>query len=418
MPKKRTRPADGEATADANPMQISKLVSSLALSKTAAVSDKTAQLKSEGKKILSLSVGEPDLLPPSAVMKAAHAALDAGHVKYTETAGLKDLRIAICDYLKSAKGLSYEPGQIVCSNGGKQSLLQSLMALLDPGDEVVIPAPYWVSYTQMAVLCGASSVVIPMKESDGYCLMPEDLEAALTPKSRVLILCNPSNPTGAVMSRAQLEKIAEVLRRWPRVAVIADEIYEQITYDEPHVAFAALDGMYERTVTLNGFSKGPAMTGFRLGYIAAPKPLASACVKIQSQNTSGPSSVSQHAAIAAYREPDAEWMKSAVEGYRQKRDYVVGRLRAMPYVTHDYDPQGAFYAFPSISACFGKTTPDGTVLEDAEAVCLYLLETCLVATVPGGAFGDLNCLRISYAESMELLASAMDKMEAGFKALK
>jgi len=408
----------GNGKAPAHPaMAISRLVSSLALSKTVAVSDKAAQLKGEGKALLSLSVGEPDILPSKAVMSAAHAALDAGHVKYTECGGLKALREAICDDLRTRKGLSYAPNQVVCSNGGKQSLLQAMMALCDPGDEVIIPAPYWVSYTQMAVLCGASSVVIQTTESDGYCLMPHALESALTPRSRVLILCNPSNPTGAVMPATLLEQIAEVLRKWPRVAIIADEIYEEITYDEPHVAFATLPGMSERTVTINGFSKGPAMTGFRLGYLAAPLPLAAACVKVQSQNTSAPCSVSQHAAIASIRQRDEAWLTSAVGGYRQKRDYVVGRLRAMPGITHAYEPQGAFYAFPTVKGCFGKTTPSGTVLNDAEGVCLYLLEQCLIAMVPGEAFGDGDCLRISYAESMDTLKSVMDRMEAGLKAL-
>ena len=258
-----------------------------------------------------------------------------------------------------------------------------------------------------------------MRESDGYCLMPRDLAAAITPKTRVLILCNPSNPTGAVMPRPLLEEIAGVLRQHPRVAVIADEIYEQITFDEPHVAFAALPGMYERTVTLNGFSKGPAMTGMRLGYIAAPQALATACIKVQSQNTSSPVAISQYAAIAALTADDIpKWLAEANAGYRKKRDYTLQRLRAMPGVSHAYEPQGAFYAFPTISSLFGKTTPAGKVLEDAAGVCLYLIEECLVALVPGEAFGNPNCLRISYAASLEQIGTAMDRMEAGIKALK
>ena len=407
--------ASGESSCGA--MTISKLISSIELSRTVAISDKAAQLKGEGKNLVSLSVGEPDILPPYAVMNAAHASLDAGHVKYTECSGLKALREAISDYLRVEKGTCYKVNEIVCSNGGKQSLFQAMLALCDPGDEVVVPAPYWVSYTQMAAMCGAASVVIPTKEADGYCLMPDDLEAALTPRSRVLILCNPSNPTGAVHPAPLLERLAAVLREWPRVVIIADEIYEQITYDEPHVAFATLPGMYDRTVTINGFSKGPAMTGFRLGYLAAPLPLAAACVKVQSQNTSAPCSVSQYAAIAAIREPDAKWMEEAIKSYRQKRDYVIGRLRGMPGVSHAYIPQGAFYAFPSVAGCFGKRTPCGIVIRDAEGVCLYLLEKSLVAMVPGEAFGDGKCLRISYAASMETLTASMDRMEAGIRAL-
>ena len=408
----------GSSSGSNGKTKISDVVNSMALSKTIAVTDKAAQLKNAGKQVLSLSVGEPDILPPPAVMTAAHKALDDGHVRYTECGGLMALRVAICDYLKKDKDLPYKPNQIVCSNGGKQCLLQAMLAVCDPGDEVVVPAPYWVSYTQMAVLARAKSVVISTKEKDGYCLMPEDLEAALTPKSRVLILCNPSNPTGAVHPKALLEKIAAVLRKFPRVIIFADEIYEQITYDEPAIAFASLPGMLERTVIINGFSKGPAMTGFRLGYLAAPAAIASACIKVQSQNTSAPCSVSQHAAIASLVQKDEKWLSDAVAGYRKKRDYVVKRLRAMPGVTHDYEPQGAFYAFPTVHGNFGKKTPDGTLLTDAEGVCLYLLESCLVALVPGEAFGDGNCVRLSYAASMETLKECMDRMEKGFKALK
>ena len=410
--------AAGSSSAPSGQIGISALISGLALSKTIAVTDKAQQLKAQGKEIISLSVGEPDLLPAPAVMAAAHAALDAGHVRYTECAGLKDLREAIADYLKKDKGVTYKPSEIVCSNGGKQSLLQAMFALCDPGDEVIIPAPYWVSYTQMAAMCRATPVTINTRESDAYCLMPDDLEASLTSRSRVLILCNPSNPTGSTHPRALLERLAAVLRKWPRVIIIADEIYEQIVYDEPHVAFAALPGMWERTVTINGFSKGPAMTGFRIGYLAAPQALASACIKVQSQNTSAPCSVSQHAAVAAIRQYDPQWMASAVAGYRKKRDYVVGRLCAMPGVTHAYTPQGAFYAFPTVHGCFGKKTPGGVVLKDAEGVCIYLLEQCLLALVPGEAFGDGNCVRLCYAESMEILTESMNRMESGLKALK
>jgi len=351
-------------------------------------------------------------------MAAAHAALNDGKVKYTECNGMRALRDEICAYLQREKGLSYQPSQIVCANGGKQALLQAMLALLNPGDEVIVPAPYWVSYTAIAQLCGAKSVTIATRESDSYCLMPQDLEAAITPATRVLIMCNPSNPTGAVHPAALLEKIAAVLRKWPRITIIADEIYEQITFDEPHVAFATLPGMYERTVIINGFSKGPAMTGFRLGYMAGPEAIASACNKVQSQNTTSPCQVSQMAGIAALRDVKPAWLREQVAGYRQRRDYVVSRLQAMPGVTHAYTPQGAFYAFPTVHGCFGKKTPSGTVIKDAEGVCLYLLEDHLLALVPGEAFGDGACVRLSYATSMETLTDALDRMEAGLKNLK
>jgi aspartate/methionine/tyrosine aminotransferase len=429
-------------------IQLSKLVGGLKESKTVAVSDKAAALKLEGKKIVSLSVGEPDILPAPPVMAAAHAALDAGHVKYTANSGIRPLQEAICEYLLT-KGLTYKPNQIVVSNGGKQSLLQAMLAICGPGDQVLIPAPYWVSYTEIAYMSGAETKVISTRASDGYCLMPADLEAAITPRTKVLVLCNPSNPTGAVHPARLLEELAAVLRRHPHVVIFADEIYEQITFDEPFVPFASLAGMYERTVTLNGFSKGPAMTGFRLGYLAAPVHVAGACAKVQSQNTSCPCSISQYAGIAALRQviipddplitpddplitPDdplitpgiaalrqatPEWLASAVAGYRQKRDYTLQRLRQMPHVEHVYTPEGAFYAFPTIKACFGRVTAKGVQLADSNDVCLYLLEDFLLALVPGEAFGDPDCLRISYAASMETIADAMDKMEQGMKAL-
>jgi len=397
-------------------IQLSKLVGGLKESKTVAVSDKAAALKLEGKKIVSLSVGEPDILPAPPVMAAAHAALDAGHVKYTANSGIRPLQEAICEYLLT-KGLAYKPNQIVVSNGGKQSLLQAMLAICGPGDQVLIPAPYWVSYTEIAYMSGAETKVISTRASDGYCLMPADLEAAITPRTKVLVLCNPSNPTGAVHPARLLEELAAVLRRHPHVVIFADEIYEQITFDEPFVPFASLAGMYERTVTLNGFSKGPAMTGFRLGYLAAPVHVAGACAKVQSQNTSCPCSISQYAGIAALRQATPEWLASAVAGYRQKRDYTLQRLRQMPHVEHVYTPEGAFYAFPTIKACFGRVTAKGAQLADSNDVCLYLLEDYLLALVPGEAFGDPDCLRISYAASMETIADAMDKMEQGMKAL-
>jgi aspartate/methionine/tyrosine aminotransferase len=324
-----------------------------------------------------------------------------------------------------------------------------MLAICGPGDQVLIPAPYWVSYTEIAYMSGAETKVISTRASDGYCLMPADLEAAITPRTKVLVLCNPSNPTGAVHPARLLEELAAVLRRHPHVVIFADEIYEQITFDEPFVPFASLAGMYERTVTLNGFSKGPAMTGFRLGYLAAPVHVAGACAKVQSQNTSCPCSISQYAGIAALRQviipddplitpddplitPDdplitpgiaalrqatPEWLASAVAGYRQKRDYTLQRLRQMPHVEHVYTPEGAFYAFPTIKACFGRVTAKGVQLADSNDVCLYLLEDFLLALVPGEAFGDPDCLRISYAASMETIADAMDKMEQGMKAL-
>ena len=424
--------------------RLSKRVTSMALSRTVAVTDAAAALRREGHavislsvgepdllppeqviiikssviiiKVISLSVGEPDLLPPEQVMAAAHAALRSGKVRYTENAGMHELRAEICTYLRVAKGVSYEPAQVLCSSGAKASLLQAMMALLEPGDEVLIPAPYWVSYPQIAALCGATPVLVQTRAEDGFCLLAADMEAAISPKTRALVLCNPSNPTGAVHPAPLLEKLAAVLRRHPQIVVIADEIYEQITYDEPHVAFASLPGMAERTVTINGFSKGAAMTGFRIGYLAAPKPIAAAANKIQSQNTSCPCSVSQHAALAALREVPPDYRRDAVASFRAKRDYVLSRLRAVPGLSCP-TPQGAFYLFPTFSAFYGRITPAGKLINNSEALCLYLLETCHLALVPGSAFGDDECLRISYATSMEELATACDRISEGLAQL-
>ena len=399
---------------------ISKLISSIPMSPTAVVFAKAAELKRQGKPLISLSVGEPDVLPSPEVMAAAHKALDDGHVKYTEVPGMLPLREAICSYLKKEKKVTYAPDQVVVANGGKQALLQTFMSVLDPGDEVIVPAPYWVSYNQIAAICGAKAVVINTREEDAYCLMPGDLEAHLTAKTKILVLCNPSNPTGAVHPSKLLNELAAVLRKFPRCLIVADEIYEQILFDEKHLCFAAIPGMYERTIIINGFSKGPAMTGFRLGYLAAPLAIAKAAGKVQSQNTTSPSAVSQYAGLAALTSGAAytKWLKGAVAGYRQKRDMVLKRLRAMPGVSHAYEPQGAFYAFPSVEGLFGKTTPQGVTLTSSADVCIYLMEQSLVAVMPGEAFGDGRCIRISYAESMETLGTALDRMEEGIKALK
>ena len=326
-------PGGSGAPASAGDGVLSSRVRGLAMSKTVQVTDLPAALRREGKQVISLSVGEPDFVPAAPVMEAAHEALTKGLVKYTENAGSRALREAICVYLKTEKKIEYAPEQIVCSNGAKQSIMQAMLSLCGPGDEVLIPAPHWVSYPQMALLCGATPVILPTAAANGYCLQPDELEGALTPATKVLILVNPSNPTGAVHPPELLEGLAAVLRKWPKVVVISDEIYEHIVYDSSHVAFAALDGMYERTVTVNGMSKGQAMTGFRLGYLAASRQIATACAKVQSQNTSCPCSVSQHAGITALNGVPPSFRDDAVKAFRGKRDYVLGRLRAMAGVT-------------------------------------------------------------------------------------
>jgi len=391
---------------------ISRLVSGMSASQTVAISDLAIELKRQGKPVISLAVGEPDFAPPPAVIAAAHEALVRGQTKYTAMPGTHELRSEICKSLTKRKGVTYEPNQVLCANGGKQALLQVMLALCDPGDEVIIPAPFWTSYLSIAQLCRAKPVVIETTAKDDYCTRPEALEAAITSATRLFILCNPSNPTGAVHPKALLERLAQVIRRHPQVMVISDEMYEAITYDEPHVCFASLPDMYERTLLIGGFSKGSAMTGFRLGYLAAPLAVTKAAAKVQGNNTSCPCSISQHAGVAALTSVDEAYLADQVANFRRKRDYVVGRLRAMPDVTCPL-PQGAFYVFPTVSAFFGRVAPDGTTLRDALQVCEYLLRECNLALVPGEAFGSPTGLRISYATSMELLVEAMDRIERG-----
>lgn len=315
------------------------------------------------------------------------------------------------------------PSGIVVSNGAKQAVWQAVAAAVSPGDDVLIPAPYWVSYPEMARLAGANPVILPTTPAAGFRLTAADLEAALTPRSRVLILCTPSNPSGAVYPREELEAIAAVVARHPRLLVLSDEIYEYITYaPAQHVAFASLPGMADRTLTVNGFSKAYAMTGWRLGYLAAPPPYAAAAAAIQSQTTSGASSIAQHAALAALAlgpgggDPVAQMVAS----FRERRDFVVSRLRSMPGISLPSTPDGAFYALPDVSALVGPGAyADGFgAIPDGDTLCRYLLETALVALVPGDAFGAPDCVRISYAASMETLGEALDRIEAALKKVK
>ncbi|EOD24900.1 putative aminotransferase [Emiliania huxleyi CCMP1516] len=395
--------------APAGEIAISRTVAAMPASATVAISDLAIELKRQGKPVISLSVGEPDFSPPPEVMEAAHEALREGKVKYTALAGSHELRSAVCDDLLRRKGLKYEPSQVVCCCGAKQAILQAVLALCNPGgdvtaptprcdmsrtrpldatgDEIIVPTPYWPSHLGTAQLRGA-----------------------------MLILCNPSNPTGALLPRAALEGVAAVLRRHPQVVVLADEIYELIAYDEPHVAFATLEGMYERTLTVNGFSKGAAMTGFRLGYVCGPHGAIKAMAKVQGNNTSCPSSIAQHAGVAAVTHAHGAFAEAATANFRRKRDYVVGRLRGMAGVSCPV-PQGAFYVFPTVSAFYGRTAPSGAAPHDSTSLCDYLLREEHLALVPGAGFGAPGCVRISYATSMEALQEAMDRMERGLAKL-
>ncbi|SHK59030.1 pyridoxal phosphate-dependent aminotransferase [Rhodothermus profundi] len=384
-------------------------------SATLAMTARARQLRREGKPVIGLSAGEPDFDTPAPITEAAIQAIREGFTHYTENAGMLELREAICRKLAEENGLEYTPDQILCTNGAKQAVAMAIEVLCRPEDEVLIPAPYWVSYPEMVRLAGATPVILPTSVETGYRLTPAQLEAAITERTRLLILCSPSNPTGTVYTPEELEALAEVLRRHEHVYVLSDEIYEYILFDAEHLSFARLPGMKARTITVNGFSKGFAMTGWRLGYLAAEQPIVRAAAKVQSQFTSAPCSISQKAGLAALQMDKAP-IQEMVAAFRQRRDFVLERLQAIEGITCP-KPEGAFYLFPQVSAFYGRRTPDGQTITDSESLCLYLLEQCHVALVPGQAFGDPNGLRISYAASMEDLREAMERIEAGLAAL-
>ena len=395
--------------------QINPFVAAMQPSATLVITARAAELKRSGVDVISLSAGEPDFPTPAPIVEAAHQALRDGRFGYTANAGTPELREAIAEKLTRVNGLHVSAADVVCSNGAKQSIAQAILAAASPGDEVAFAAPYWVSYPEQARLAGATPVPIPTSASDGYRLRPGALDAALTERTRVLVLNSPSNPTGAVLAREDLGAIADVLRRYPRVLVVADEIYEDVIFDAEHVSFASLDGMEERTVTVNGFSKAYAMTGWRLGYLAGPPWLVGAVDTLQSQLTSGPSSITQAAGVVALA-MDRAPIHTMVAAFRARRDAVLARLNALDGVTCP-TPQGAFYLFPDVSGLFGRTTPQGETLADSLALCRYLLDEAAVALVPGEAFGDARGLRLSYATGMDALVEAMDRIEAALGAL-
>jgi aspartate/methionine/tyrosine aminotransferase len=383
---------------------VNPLVASVKMSKTVEVFGLVQSMKAAGERVTSLCVGEPDFPPPQAVLDAAVAAVRGGETRYTAVAGTSALRSAIAADLLERKGTRYDAAsEVLVSSGAKQSVFQAVLALCGPGDEVLIPAPYWPSYPEMVRLAGATPVVVNTTLEKGFLLTPELLEPHLTERTKCLIFCNPSNPSGAVHPEPLMRRLAALLELHPRVAVVSDEIYERLNYNpaNPHVSFAALPGMFDRTITVNGFSKAYAMTGMRLGYACGPARLIKPCATIQSQLTSCASAVSQAAGVAALEEVREEEMEANVEVMRGKRDYVCGRLAGIEGV-RSYVPDGAFYVLPDVSAWFGG---------DDAGLCLELLRSKRLALVPGESFGAKGCVRISYATSMEELEEAMDKLE-------
>ena len=394
---------------------LSTLVNRLAPSATLAMSQKSAELKAQGVDIINLSVGEPDFNTPDHIKEAAKKAVDENYSRYSPVAGYPALRKAICNKLQNENGLTYVPEQIVVSNGAKQCVCNAVMALVSPGEEVIIPAPYWVSYPQMVLMADGKPVFVEAKIEQDFKITPAQLEAAITSKTRAIILCSPSNPTGSVYSKAELEALAEVLRKHEGVYIISDEIYEHINYVGEHASIAACEGMKERTIVINGVSKAYAMTGWRIGFLAAPLEIAKACSKLQGQYTSGPCSVSQVAATEAFAGPQ-ECVEEMRQAFERRKNLIVKLAKEVPGFEVN-DPHGAFYLFPKCSYYFGKT--DGErVIKDSMDFAIYHLEGGHVATVGGAAFGSPECFRMSYATSDENIVEALHRIKEACSKLK
>lgn len=394
--------------------KLSERLNRLAPSATLAMSQKSSEMKAQGIDVINLSVGEPDFNTPDHIKTAAKEAIDENYSKYSPVPGYPDLRKAIVDKLHRENQLDYEVAEILVSNGAKQSVCNTLMALVDEGDEVIIPAPYWVSYPQMVKLAGGNPTIVKTGFAQDFKISPTQLEAAITPKTKVIILCSPSNPTGSVYSQSELEGLAHVILKHEDLYVIADEIYEHINYVGKHESIAQFPGMKERTIIVNGISKAYAMTGWRIGYIAAPEWIVKGCNKLQGQYTSGPCSISQRAAIAAYTQSQAcvEEMRQA---FKRRRDLIV-KLAKDIHGLEVIEPKGAFYLFPKCNYFFGKST-DGYYIKNSTDLSMYLLEKAHVATVGGDAFGEPNCLRMSYATSDKNIQKAFRRIKNALEQL-
>ena len=395
--------------------KISERVMALSPSATFAMSQKAADLKATGLDVISLSVGEPDFNTPDHIKEAAKKAIDDNFSFYTPVPGYLSLREAICRKLKRENGLDFTPAQIVVGNGAKQELCDVILSVVNKGEEVLIPVPAWVSYMEMVKIAEGVPVLIYAGPEQKFKVTPQQLEAAITPRTKAVLICSPSNPTGSVYSKEELQGLVDVLARYPDIIVIADEIYEHITYVGPTTSLASFPEIKDRVVVINGVSKAYAMTGWRIGYCAAPLPIAKAVSKLHGQYTSNCSSIAQKAAEAAYDGPQdcVEQMRQAFE---RRRDLIVGLAKQIPGFNVTV-PDGAFYIFPEVSALFGKKAGD-KVISSADDLAMYLLEEALVASVSGAAFGAPDCLRFSYATSDEKLIEAMGRVKAAVEKLR
>ena len=396
-------------------MTLSERLNRLSPSATLAMSQKSSEMKAQGIDVINMSVGEPDFNTPDHIKAAAIKAVEENWSRYSPVPGYPSLKQAIVEKLRNENGLEYKPSQIVCSNGAKQSVCNSIMAIVNAGDEVIIPAPYWVSYPQMVLLAEGTPVIVEAPIEQDFKITPQQLEAAITPKTRALILCSPSNPTGSVYNKEELEALKDVLLRHERVIVIADEIYEHINYIGKHASIASFDDIKDRVIVVNGVSKAYAMTGWRIGFIAAPEWIAKGCNKLQGQYTSGPCSVSQKAAEAAYT-LDQSAVENMRQAFERRRNLIVKLAKEVPGLEVNM-PQGAFYLFPKCSSFYGKSTGDRTINNSTD-LAMYLLEEAHVATVGGDAFGDPDCFRMSYATSDENIVEAIRRIKEALGKLK
>ncbi len=386
---------------------LSARVEKLQESETLAMSRRSNELKEKGIDVINMSLGEPDFVTPDFVKLAAKEAIDKNFSYYTPVPGNKDLLEAISKKFKRDNNLEYKPNQIVVSTGAKQSIINVVMATVNPGDEVILPAPYWVSYIEMVQLNEGKPVVIETDLSTEFKITPDQLEKAITPKTKMFLFSNPSNPTGSMYSEKELRALGEVFKKHPQVLIVSDEIYEYITFEGKMFSIGSIPELQGRTVTVNGLSKGYAMTGWRLGYIGAPLDVAQACVKIQGQFTSGTSSITQKAAVVAVN-ADPSVVNSMKEAFHKRRDLLISLMKEVPHVKSN-NPGGAFYLFPDVSYYFGKRDGD-TVVKDAKDLCMYLLNKGHVALTPGGAFGAPKYVRLSYATSEDIIREAVRRI--------
>ena len=387
---------------------LSDRINNLSTSQTLAMAAKARELKAQGKDIISLSLGEPDFNTPDFIKEAAIKAINENYSTYTPVDGYMELKEAVCRKFKRDNNLDYKPSQIVVSTGAKQSLYNIAQVMLNEGDEVILPAPYWVSYYEIIKLSGGVPVVVPTTVENDFKMTAEQFEAAITPKTKMMWFSSPCNPSGSVYSREELTELAKVLEKHPNVYVVSDEIYEHINFSGTFCSIASVPGMFEKTITVNGVAKAFAMTGWRIGYMGAPENIAKACTKMQGQVTSGANSIAQRATITAV-DANPSVLEDMVDAFHKRRDLVVDLMKEIPGIKINV-PEGAFYVFPDVSHYFGKTL-NGVEIRNADDLAIYLLEYANVATVTGDAFGNPDCIRISYATSEELLKEALKRIK-------